>query len=297
MLNRVASAIRKHRWSVIRVAWYHFWMTAAGVKGLRRLAWRLAGWGMPPFKGRHALARLSRHGYISPKASIHHSAFRYGAHVFIGDDVVIHQVDSRGGAVVLGERVFINKDTIIETAQGGSITIGDDSHIQPRCHFAAYLSPITIGRQAQIAPYCAFFPYDHSIAPGKSMFLQPLRSKGGIVIEDDVWLGVGVTVLDGVRIGEGAVVAAGAVVTRDVPPGAIVGGVPARVIGRRDSRDRSGARSIADGSEAAGEDASEIGADRVPAAPQRPLASQRPAASQLRASPSRQRRGGAMTGG
>ena len=55
-------------------------------------------------------------------------------------------------------------------------------------------------------------------------------SKGNIIIHDDVWIGYGVTILSGVHIGKGAVVAAGAVVTRDVPPYSIVGGVPAKVI-------------------------------------------------------------------
>ena len=55
-------------------------------------------------------------------------------------------------------------------------------------------------------------------------------SKGDIVVEDDVWIGHGATILSGVRIGQGAVVAAGAVVTKDVPPYAIVGGVPANII-------------------------------------------------------------------
>jgi len=55
-------------------------------------------------------------------------------------------------------------------------------------------------------------------------------SKGDIVVEDDVWIGHGATILSGVRIGQGAVIAAGAVVTKDVPPYAVVGGVPAKVI-------------------------------------------------------------------
>ncbi len=55
-------------------------------------------------------------------------------------------------------------------------------------------------------------------------------SKGTIIIEDEVWIGTGVTVLSGVKIGMGAVVAAGSVVTKDVPPFAIVGGSPARFI-------------------------------------------------------------------
>lgn len=306
MLGRVTPAIRKYRWNIVPVAWYRFWMKCAAVKALRPVAWRLAGWAVPPYKGRHALARLSRHGYISPTASIHHDQFRYGAHLFIGDGVVIHQVDDDGGPVALGDRVFVNKDTIIETAQGGRITIGDDSHIQPRCHLAAYISSITIGRQAQIAPYCAFFPYDHSLAPEQSLFLQPLRTKGGIVIEDDVWLGIGVTVLDGVRIGHGAVVAAGAVVTRDVPPGAIVGGVPARVIGMRTPRNEDDGKANegkaneggeeSEGSMAAANepDSRAATAQRSPA-----TAAPRPAAvaTAARAPTPRQRRGGAMGGG
>ena len=55
-------------------------------------------------------------------------------------------------------------------------------------------------------------------------------SKGNIIVDDDVWIGFGATILSGVHIGQGAVVAAGAVVTKDVPPYAIVGGVPAKVI-------------------------------------------------------------------
>ena len=55
-------------------------------------------------------------------------------------------------------------------------------------------------------------------------------SKGDILVDDDVWIGYGATIMSGVHIGQGAVVAAGAVVTKDVPPYAIVGGVPAKVI-------------------------------------------------------------------
>lgn len=62
-------------------------------------------------------------------------------------------------------------------------------------------------------------------------------SKGNIIVKDDVWIGYGATIMSGVEIGQGAVVAAGAVVTKDVPPYAIVGGVPAKVIKYRYDKD------------------------------------------------------------
>lgn len=62
-------------------------------------------------------------------------------------------------------------------------------------------------------------------------------SKGNIIVENDVWIGYGATILSGVHIGQGAVIAAGAVVSKDVPPYAIVGGVPAKVIKYRFSQE------------------------------------------------------------
>jgi carbonic anhydrase/acetyltransferase-like protein (isoleucine patch superfamily) len=233
--DRLTWAVPRHRWNAIRLKWCRFWMKCTHVKALRPLAVRLACWGTPPYKGRHVLARMCRRGYISPYATINDDIFRSGTQVFIGDNVVVFPLDPEAGPVEIGDRVHIHKDTIMETGEGGSIVIGDDTHIQVRCHFVAGGSPIKIGRQVQIAPYCAFFSYDHDISPGKPLFAQPLRTKGGIVIEDDVWLGVRVVVLDGVRIGRGAVVSAGAVVTADVPAGAVVGGVPARLIKMRDN--------------------------------------------------------------
>lgn len=70
------------------------------------------------------------------------------------------------------------------------------------------------------------YPFLNKLISGESEAL----SKGDIIVDDDVWIGQRATIMSGVHIGQGAVVAAGAVVTKDVPPYAIVGGVPARVI-------------------------------------------------------------------
>jgi acetyltransferase-like isoleucine patch superfamily enzyme len=86
---------------------------------------------------------------------------------------------------------------------------------------------------SHIASGCALYSYDHGILPNMLIGKQPLQSKGRILIDDDAWLGFGVIVLSGVRIGKGAVVGAGSVVTRDIPDGAIAVGSPARVIKMR----------------------------------------------------------------
>jgi len=70
----------------------------------------------------------------------------------------------------------------------------------------------------------------HGIVAGKPIKKQPLQTKGGILIDDDALLSVGVIVLDGVRIGKGAVIGAGSVVTTNIPDNAVAVGVPARVI-------------------------------------------------------------------
>jgi acetyltransferase-like isoleucine patch superfamily enzyme len=215
------------------VAWTRFWMRFAGLTRRGRLATRLATWCTPPYKGRAYLARMNPQGFISPSTIIHHSDLHLGAKVFIGDNVIIYQASIDGGPVKLGDCVHLHRDIIIEVGFGGSLTIGANTAIQPRCQFSAYEAPIRIGCDVQIAPYCAFYPYDHGFAPGELIRKEPFQTKGGIVIEDDVWLGVGVIVLDGVRIGKGAVIGAGAVVTRDVPDGAIAMGVPARVVKMR----------------------------------------------------------------
>lgn len=98
---------------------------------------------------------------------------------------------------------------------------------------------LIIGNYCSIAQGVKFLPStDHALDristyPFKAMCLTgelEALSKGDIVVEDDVWIGYGATILSGVHIGQGAAIAAGSVVTKDVPPYAIVGGVPAKVI-------------------------------------------------------------------
>lgn len=220
--------------SLVSSFWSRFWMKFAGLSYLGRLATWLATWFVPPYYERRRLAQYNPQGYIAPSATVHHSQLKRGANVFISDRVLIFE-DLHSGSVELGERVRLHQDICIQTGNGGSLQIGANTSIQPRCQFSAYKSAIQIGNNVLIAPNCAFYPYSHGIAPDKAIGKQPLQTKGGITIEDDVWLGFGAIVLDGVRIGKGAVIGAGAVVTQDIPEGAIALGVPARVVKLRSS--------------------------------------------------------------
>jgi acetyltransferase-like isoleucine patch superfamily enzyme len=207
-------------------------MARAGLSWWGRLATRLATWAAPPYKGKRFLAQLSPAGYVSPRAQIACRDLRLGRFCYIDDDVVIFDRGD-GGHVAVGDGAHLYRGTIIELGQGGSVEIGANSHIQPNCQFTAFVGNVCIGAGVQVAPACAFYPYQHSFSPDQPITRQPLHSKGDIVIEADAWLGYGVIVLDGVTIGAGAVVGAGAVITHDVPPQAIVAGVPARILGYR----------------------------------------------------------------
>lgn len=209
--------------------WTRYWMSYAGLDGFGRVATRLATWFAPPHKARGYLARMNPKGFIAPSVTIYHADLRLGRNVFMDERVVIFQRE-KGGPVELGDRVYIYRDSILETGHGGSLRIGDDSSIHPRCQLNAYLSPIEIGSDVMIAPGCAFYPYDHGIAPDRPISDQPIQSKGGIFVGDGSWIGFGSIVLGGVRIGKGAVVGAGSVVTKDVPDGGIAVGNPARVV-------------------------------------------------------------------
>lgn len=213
--------------------WIRFWMRWAGLSWTGRIATRLATWFAPRYKAARQLAGFFPAGYIAPSATIRHQGFRLGRHVFIDDHALIFQ-DHEGGAVELGDWVSIYRDAILQTGYGGSISIGAHSSVQPRCILSSYVGPIQIGQHVMIAAYSVFYSYNHGIAPGVFIKEQPLQSRGGIVVEDDVWIGARAIVLDGVRIGKGAVVGAGSVVTKDVPAGAVVGGSPLRILKWRD---------------------------------------------------------------
>ncbi|MCK6406648.1 MAG: acyltransferase [Rhodocyclaceae bacterium] len=136
-----------------------------------------------------------------------------------------------GGNICIGDN-FRSMGCNYLYANEGAITIGDNMSMNTNVQIGASSGRITIGNNVLIGPNVVMRAADHGIAMGVPIRLQQ-HVGGAIVVEDDVWIGANVVILRDVKLGQGCVVAAGAVVTKDVEPYAIVGGVPARKISSR----------------------------------------------------------------
>ena len=108
---------------------------------------------------------------------------------------------------------------------GKNITIGRHVFINACCHFQDH-GGVTLGDGCQIGHNVVFATLNHGLAPDKrkEMYPAPIR------LGKNVWVGSNSTILCGVTVGDNAVIAAGSVVTKDVAPGTVVAGVPARYI-------------------------------------------------------------------
>lgn len=174
---------------------------------------------------------------ISPLASFGGDLSRIslGANVSVGDHALIHCHPS-GGEVAIGDGVVVKQFVQVMTYPGGRITIGAGSSLNPFCVLYGH-GGLTLGEKVRIAAHTVLIPANHRFDdPGQAITDQGLVAKG-IRVDDDVWIGANCTILDGVAIGRGAVVGAGSVVTRDVAPGAVVAGAPARLLRMRGDRD------------------------------------------------------------
>ena len=115
-----------------------------------------------------------------------------------------------------------------------NMSIGDGSSIPKGSVFYCTEAPLTIGKKVIFGPHPTIITGDHRTdVVGK--FIMDSHEKlpendAPVVIEDDVWAGANVTILKGVMIGRGSIIAAGAVVTKSCPPYSIIGGVPAKVL-------------------------------------------------------------------
>lgn len=156
-------------------------------------------------------------------------------------------------SIRIGKSLIIEKNVSLNIMYGGTITIGDHCELRRGVQLLSYGGNIIIGHNSSINPYtlvygqgnisignyvriaahCTLIPSNHVFADISVPICKQGLLNRGIVIEDDVWIGTGVRVLDGVVIATGCIIGAGSVVTHSTEPYGIYVGIPARKIKSR----------------------------------------------------------------
>ena len=203
------------------------------LNGLRNL------WLRPRFR---ALAPSS---WVSPQAVL------YGTRgISLGPDAQIfphavlnctywHDIHARAGSIEIGAGTVIQPFAFLHT-HAGSIRLGKHCSVNP---YAVLYGEggLTIGDHVRIAAHSVIVPGNHQFHDLNLPISQQGLNTQGITIEDDVWIGAGVKILDGVRVATGCVIGAGSVVTRSTEPYGVYVGAPARRIKTRGAQDEGGA--------------------------------------------------------
>lgn len=167
----------------------------------------------PHVRIRHARGiRLGPNAYLDQGVYLHAcpQGIEIGADTCIMHNTELHVFNFRDlphAFIRIGRGTFVGESVVVR-GQGG----------------------VTIGNDVLIGPVAKILAVNHCFADVSRPVMEQGISGEGIVIEDGAWIGAGAAILDGVRVGRGAVVGANAVVTKDVPPHAVVVGSPARVI-------------------------------------------------------------------
>jgi acetyltransferase-like isoleucine patch superfamily enzyme len=160
----------------------------------------------------------------------------------------------RKNNIIIGGGTKISSDAVIETVHGGEIRIGKNCEILNGAILMTYGGKIEVGDRCSINPYTILYGHGglkigndvliagHTIViPANHIYTnrnKTINTQGlickGITIEDDVWIGGGCCILDGITIGKGSIIAAGAVVNTSVAPFSVVGGVPIKLLKKRE---------------------------------------------------------------
>jgi len=204
---------------LIRICWKYGWMvirgilTSIGYKDIRPNI----------FIGKSVKLYEKKYMKIGNKTKLH-------------DGVKIDALSSQG--VKIGDYCILGKNTVIEctgslAAIGKGVEIGNNTTFGGDCFFGA-AGGIKVGRDV-VAGQCIRF---HAENHNYNRMDIPIREQGvthkGIEVGDNCWIGSGVVFLDGAKVGSGCVIAANAVVTKEFPENTIIGGVPAKIIKKRE---------------------------------------------------------------
>lgn len=178
---------------------------------------------------------IARHAHISTaplnKSEFGNNHIYLEDYVSIGHDVHL-KIHGRNSNIHIRKKAILDRGVDIKSLDNGLIDIGQDTYIGPYVCIAGP-GPIKIGNNCLIASHTGIFGNNHRYNdPIRTISEQGIICQG-IIIEDNCWIGSGVKVLDGVTIGRGSVIGAGAVVTKNIPAYSIAVGVPAQVVSKR----------------------------------------------------------------
>ena len=203
---------------ILGVCWQYGWMMIRG-KLLSLGRKKIAG---SVFVGRGVKLLAKQYLSVGAKTKIH-------------DKVKIDAMSTDG--VVIGENCVIGRNTCIECTGslqhlGKGVSMGNGTTFGNDCFFGA-AGGITIGDDVMAGQYVRFHSENHNFEAHDKLIKDQGVTHKGIRIGNNCWIGAGVVFLDGASIGNGCVVAANAVVTKEFPDNVIIGGVPAKIIGER----------------------------------------------------------------
>lgn len=185
------------------------------------------GYGLRTLSQPFLLKSCGRRPAIGRQVQIRNpKAVSFGNNVII-DDYALLDPQGLAAYLELSDAVSIGKFSLI-VAKKGTIKLESGVNVASHCRIATE-SQITIGESTLIAAYCYIGPGNHRHGDGP-LIEQPMDIKGGVHIGKHCWIGARVTIMDGVSIGDGAIVAAHSFVNKDVPANALVAGTPAKIL-------------------------------------------------------------------
>ena len=181
------------------------------------------------------LGQLGFKSIIESRAHLEYPAkINIGSQCRIGRNCLLRANTESTCALLIGDNTNIKENVLVNTNKG-TITVGNDCWVGPFTLIYGN-GDVTIGNHVMIASHCAINSVSHHASRTDVPMSQQGIYTAPVVIEDDVWIGIGAIILQGVRIGSGSIIGAGAVVNRDVEPGTVVAGVPARKIKQRNQK-------------------------------------------------------------
>lgn len=178
------------------------------------------------------VARAGRGVHLDPGVLLSYpQRIHLGHGARIARNVALRANSSLEPGIAIGDQCMVQDGALLNASEG-FVHVGDRTWIGPFCVIYGN-GGVRIGRDVMIAAHSCITSVGHRHDELHIPMMAQGIEVGPVSIADDVWIGMNCTILPGVTIGRGAIVAAGAVVRSDVAPFAIVGGVPAREIGRR----------------------------------------------------------------